>query len=321
MRDDSVDLVLRVTPGPQVDLTFEGPSPPTRIHRQVQEIWHRGVFDSQRTGDSLTAIREWLVDERYLDSTLKHTVIDVGPDARRVVFQITPGRRFERVELVFSGAGGIEPSVLEEIVEDQKLGPKVFTAPGTVTDLLRRYYREQGYLSVEVDAPQYELGSARARAVIPVREGERFTIRDVSASGNRVFERSPLTAEIPLVSGDPYLPAVAERSLARIRELYWQKGYNDVAVDYQLALDRTAAVVDVNFAIAEGPRTVVKDIQVAGNEKTSQRLVRAELDIELGAPLDLSALGRSRRNLYDTGAFASVDLTREPIAAEASPTP
>ena len=218
-RNGTADLILKIAPGPQVDLTFEGVTPPRSVQTQIQEIWHRGVFDSQRAGDSLGAIRDWLVDERYLAPTVEHAITDVGSNARRVVFRISPGRRFERVELVFSGARGIEPSELEDIVKDQKLGPKVFTAPGDVTDLLQRFYREQGYLSAEIDPPQYELGGPRARAVIPVREGAQFTIRNVSATGNRVYGTTELVAEVPLVPGDPYFPAVAERSLARVREL------------------------------------------------------------------------------------------------------
>ena len=116
------------------------------------------------------------------------------------------------MELAFPGARGIEPTALEDVIKDQKLGPKVFTAPGTVTDLLQRLYREQGYLAAEIDAPQYDFSGPRARAVIAVREGEQFTIRNVNASGNRVLATSELVADIPLVSADPYFPAVAERS-------------------------------------------------------------------------------------------------------------
>ena len=94
---------------------------------------------------------------------------------------------------------------------------------------------------------------------------------------------------VPLVSADPYFPAVAERSVARIRELYWQRGYNDVAIEYQLALDRTAGMVDVNFSITEGQRSIVTDIQVAGNDQTSERLVRSASRHRGGHP------ARSRR--------------------------
>ena len=316
VREDAVDLVVKITPGPQVALTFEGASPPRSLQTRIREIWHHGVIDSQRAGDAVSALRDWLVGERYLDSTLEHTITDAAPGARHVVFRIMPGKRFERVELAFPGARGIEPSELEDLIKDQKLGPKLFTTPRTVTDLLQRVYREQGYLAAEIDPPHYDFSGPRARAVLAVREGEQFTIRTVNAAGNRVLATSELVADIPLVSADPYLPAVAERSVARIRELYWQRGYNDVAIEYRLALDRTAGVVEVDFSITEGRRSIVTDIQVAGNDQTSERLVRSQVDIEVGTPLDLAALGRSRRNLYDTGAFASIDLTltREQLA-------
>jgi outer membrane protein assembly factor BamA len=59
-------------------------------------------------------------------------------------------------------------------------------------------------------------------------------------------------------------------------------------------------------------------VRVAGNREASDRLVAEQLEIEAGQPLDLAVLGRSRRNLYETGAFSLVDITREPVAAAAT---
>ena len=79
--------------------------------------------------------------------------------------------------------------------------------------------------------------------------------------------------------------------------------------------------MDVALAVNEGPQSVIADLRVAGNQKTSDRLVREQLEIETAQPLDLSALGRSRRNLYDTGAFSMVDITREPVAGSTNGNP
>ena len=59
---------------------------------------------------------------------------------------------------------------------------------------------------------------------------------------------------------------------------------------------------------------MIADMRVEGNGKTSERLVREQLELEPGAAARSAALGRSRRNLYDTGAFSMVDITREPDA-------
>ena len=66
-------------------------------------------------------------------------------------------------------------------------------------------------------------------------------------------------------------------------------GYNDVRADYTLVPDRDTGAVAVTFAINEGPQAVVADVRVAGNEQTSDRLVRQQLQLPLDASLSLPA--------------------------------
>ena len=96
----------------------------------------------------------------------------------------------------------------------------------------------------------------------------------------------------------------------------WQRAYNDVRSDYQLTIDREAGQVGVAFTIDEGRASVVADVVIEGNDKTSERLVREQLELTPSQPLDLSALSRSRKNLYDTGAFSIVDITRENLEGD-----
>ncbi|MPZ20905.1 MAG: BamA/TamA family outer membrane protein [Luteitalea sp.] len=324
---DAVDLTLTITPGKRVELIYEGFSPPGKLERDIRRIWRRGVFDTQRAEDALQAVRAWFVEERYLNAQLEYE-IDEGAEesslaasaSQRVAFRAKPGARFEQVRLVFEGAGGISPSELEDVVDDQGLGPKVFTAPDEVTDLLGRFYREVGYLAAELGDPTYEFDDASrlARVVIPVKEGPRFRIRRVLISGATAYKATELLSEIQLVEDDPYFPATSERSLAKIRDMYWRRGYNDVAAIYGLKVDREKGEVDVQIEIDEGPRAMVQDIQIAGTDITSQKLVSDQLEIAPDLPLDLTAVGRSRRNLYDTGAYAIADISHEPIADQAA---
>jgi outer membrane protein assembly complex protein YaeT len=339
VRGDQVDLALRVNSGPKVSLIFDGFSPSKDLVKQAQTIWSRGVFDTQRADDVKDAIRASLVADKYVNSTIEYEIDsersgegerddqarrgggDRDRAAKRVTFHVTPGARFEKVTLAFEGAEGIPPAELEAVIKEQKLGPKVFTNPGDVTDLLRRLYRERGFLTAELDPPrpEYDDAARTVRVVLTVREGPQFKVRSVTVTGNRVYDTAALIGEMPTVKGDPYYPAAAERSLIRIRQLYWSKGYNDVRPAYSLAIDRTSGAVDVRFAVNEGRRMVVASIDVQGTEKTSEKLVREEMELTPGAPLDLSALSRSRKNLYGTGAYAMVDITRDHEETPAAP--
>ena len=243
----AVNVTLQVRTGPRVELQFVGATPPASVIEDVETQWNRGVFDTQRIDDASEVLLAWLMTDNYLRPKINGNVDEIGPNERRVVFHIDRGARFTAVRLAFEGARGIDPKVLDDIINEQGLEEQLFTDPLQVTTLLERYYREQGYLTTEIEKPVYEFEGTVARVVLTVREGPRFFVRNVSTSGNAVLPASALLQDLPVVSGDPFLPFAAENALERIRDLYWQRGYNDVRSDYELALDREAGRVDVSF--------------------------------------------------------------------------
>ncbi|RPI57832.1 MAG: hypothetical protein EHM55_00405 [Acidobacteria bacterium] len=312
----SVSLHLAIDTGPEVEVTVEGATVPPEIIDGLRRQWQRGVFDAQRIDDGVELLRRWLMREQYLQAEVIGTVDDAGPDLRRARFVVEPSTRFDTVVLAFEGASGIDAGVLDDIIEQQDLEMQLFTDPVQVTELLERYYGEQGYLVAEVDAPKYEFDGTIARVVLAITEGPRFLIRDLSTSGNGVMPSSALVDELPLSVGDPFLPFAAERGLQLLRNQYWQRGYNEVRIDYEVRLDRAAGAVDVVYEIDEGARSVIAGISVEGNEQTSDRLVREQVELHPEEALDLKALARSRSNLYATRAFSLADITRDEQPSE-----
>jgi outer membrane protein insertion porin family len=322
--DDKADLTLRVTSGPLVDVLFEGVTPPSNIQQEVRRAWHRGVFDRQRGDDSVRVLREWLIADNHLRSLVEYDLEDFG-QRRRVVFRIQPGLRFDSLRLAFEGASGIEPDDLNKIIEDQHIERQLFTDAESVTTLLERYYGEQGFLSAEIDDPRFDFQGKSARVILTVREGPRFAVGNIALKGNTVYTSAEIAQTLSVAPGAPFLYAAAERGIEQIRQLYWRKGYNSTRSEYAVVADRDAVRVDIVFSIAEGPQSVVADIAVEGNHRTSEELVRGEVELSQSQPLDLSALARSRRNLYNTGAFSIADIAPDnvdgdtPASTEASP--
>jgi outer membrane protein assembly complex protein YaeT len=314
-----VKLGLRIIRGPQVEFVYAGATPPRRVQEEVRVQWHRGVFDAQRTDDAAETLVEWLMRDDYLQGKVTARVDESTPERRRVRFDITPGPRSARVLLEFQGASGIPADELDEVISEQKLERQLFTDPTVVTELLQRLYREQGYLNAEIEAPRYEFEGAVARVIVEVREGPQFTVNDVTFSGLAALNESDLTGALPVVPGDPFMPAAAENALQHIRNQYWARGYNDVRAAYQLTLDRIGGRAGVAFTVDEGRQSIVTEVRIAGNDKTSERLVREQITVAPAEPLNLQALSRSRKNLYDSGAFSVVDLSRDTVV-EAMPT-
>ena len=312
--DTGVSLGLRITPGPQVEFAYTGITPPRKVQDLVRQQWHRGVFDAQRTDDTAETLQEWLMENDYLQGKVEYRLSDGDPARRRVEFVLTPGPRSRKVLLEFQGAMGIDADDLDRVIDEQKLERQLFTDPTVVTELLQRLYREQGFLNAEIDKPRYVFDGEVARVILPIREGTQFTVQDVTVTGNAAIATPELLVDLPVVPGEPFLPAAAENALQHVRGLYWAKGYNDVRPQYQLTIDRIGGRASVSFNINEGRQAIVSEIRIAGNDKTSDRLVREQLMVQPNEPLNLQALSRSRKNLYDSGAFSIVDLSRDTVA-------
>jgi outer membrane protein assembly complex protein YaeT len=311
----TVDLNLHVKSGPKVDLVFEGISVPNDIQKKVRETWRGGVFDMQRSDDAMQALRSWLVDEDYLQSKVEYSVVTPSEDRKRVVFDIQPGPKFTNVELAFEGARGLPESKLRDVVHDQKLTTEVYVAPAKVTDTLTRLYQEFGYLDAEVKVPRYELSaeSRTGKVIFPVTEGPLYRIREVAFDGNSAVDDARLAAAVPVPKGETYRPILREHALQRLKEVYWEQGYNDVETDMVVERHPEAATLDIRFNIAENRQAVVSEVIVEGNTNTSENMIRTQLELAPGAVLDLKKLGNSRRNLYNSGAYSLVEILREEI--------
>ena len=313
---EGVSLTVTVTRGPRVRLEFEGMAPPDDVRREIARQWQRGVVDQQRQSDAADALRAWLMGDKYFDPRIDVSIDDAGEE-RVVHLAVDAGPRFSTVRLVFEGAHGIAPDVLAKVVHDQDLEEDLFTDPVVVTELLRRVYREEGFLAAELDTPERQFEGTVARLVIRVHEGPRFTVSRLTPVGNAALPAEALLAEAPLRVGDTFLPAVAERSLERIRRLYWGRGFNDVRLQYSVEANPDTGDAAIVIEIEEGGRAVVQTVDVSGVERTTTSLVTGQLEVAPNDVLDVAALGRSRRSLYATGAYSLVEVERAPVSSAA----
>ena len=317
-----VNLNLKIEPGIKVDFVFEGVSVPGHVEKDLRRVWLSGVFEAQRVEDATGVLRAWLIGENRLTAVVKPQVSSPTADRKRVLFDIQAGPKFEKVEWIFEGAQGLSEKELRSVVESQKLSTDVYTKPGRVTELLTQYYREMGFLDAVIGDPTYKLQpEARTGTVtFPVKEGPHYLVGEARFTGNHALSPAELAEAAPLPRGEGYKPVLRENALQRLREAYWAHGYNEVDVDAEVDRVPAASRVNLNFRIVENARSVVTEISVDGNRDTSENLIRSQLEIQPGDPVNLVKVGNSRRKLYNTGAYAMVDISQEDASPAADGT-
>ncbi|MBN1566934.1 MAG: translocation/assembly module TamB domain-containing protein [Acidobacteria bacterium] len=313
----TVDLNLNIEAGPVVTFSFEGAPIPSSVKEEVKKAWASGVFDTERTETAVRAIRIPLLQAGYLQSEVT-CKIESENDQKLVRFQITSGERYTEVPIVFRGAGEISASELGNALGMANLRLDVYADPQKVMDFLSRYYRERGYLQARISppSPQLDPTTRTGSVLIQVQEGPLFTIGDLEFSGHRAFTYDELWSVIPTSSGSSYDPNTLRDAVKALENIYRSKGYNDVSVTFRVVQDSAAAHADLTFYIVERRQSVIRDIVIEGTQGTSPGFVQRQLDFQVGDPLDYGRIDETRKRLYSTAVYSSVDFQVEDLSAK-----
>ncbi len=308
--DGTIDLTLNIEPGPEVGFAFEGEYIPAGVREIAAASWREAVFDAQRGENAVLRIRRHLVRDKHFGARVSYRLAESSSARKMVVFRIDSGPKYSAVNLEFSGASGVPPALLKDSLTRAGLLEDVFVLPEAVSEFLVGFYRDHGYLDAAIDRPEPDLDPAQGtgRVVISVREGPLYRIEAVRLQGNSAHLERDLRALLGPVVGQPYRPEALNRSIGQLQDFYWRRGFSDVSVDYRLLKNAASGSLALHFEISENLQEVVEDIVIDGQERSGAEFARSKLEIAVGDILNYDRVNRSRKNLYDTGAYSLVDL-------------
>jgi outer membrane protein assembly complex protein YaeT len=312
-----VRLDLLVEAGPRVQLSYLGVENLGRsVRTQVRRDWTRGVFDAQRAATASATLRRHFVERGYLQVEVDHEISFPSRDLKDVAFHLRPGVRYTDISYEFPGASGLAPDFIRDELRRADLLTELNVSPNRARNFLEGLYVRNGFLGAEIGSPEYRFSPERnaAEVIIPIQEGARSTLRDVAFQGNRAFSDEQLLELSGLRLGEPYRPQDRDEAFDGLRDGYWAAGYTDASIGSELRVNPATGASSLLFRIEENAKSVVQDIRVEGNVRTSDSFIRRQIALSQGDSLDPALLARSRRQLYDMGAFSLVDI--EPLEME-----
>ena len=186
-------------------------------------------------------------------------------------------------------------------------------------ETLRAHYQNRGYLDFAIESTQVSITPDRRDIYITVNinEGERYTVSDVQLSGQTLVPREELEKLIQLKPGDVFSREKLAASTKAISDRLGNDGYAFANANALPNVDKEKRAVAFTIVIDPGRRVYVRRIDVAGNSKTRDEVVRREMRQLEGAFYDASKIQLSRRRVDRTGYLIEVTVETQPV--EASP--
>jgi outer membrane protein insertion porin family len=139
---------------------------------------------------------------------------------------------------------------------------------------------------------------------ITIDEGKKYYAGDFFFSGNRVLETDSLKSKISLKAGKPFEKSRYELSKYMVENAYREEGYLWVRVDEKRSF--RGDTIDVNFNIFEGNPAIVRKIEIKGNNKTLEKVIRREIELYPGKKYKQSLMMRSRQKIFALNYFSDI---------------
>ncbi|MCB1782889.1 MAG: outer membrane protein assembly factor BamA [Alphaproteobacteria bacterium] len=185
-------------------------------------------------------------------------------------------------------------------------------------ELLRNFYLSQGYADFQILSADAELSDDRKGFFITftLEEGNRYKVSGTEVVSHiRNLEGNTLNKEVKLEEGDWYNADKVRESVTKITDALGDLQYAFVDVQPDIQRDRENKLVKVVFTINETPRVFVERININGNVRTLDKVVRREMMLAEGDPFNRSRLARSEKNIKDLDYFENVDVNVKPGSA------
>jgi len=180
---------------------------------------------------------------------------------------------------------------------------------------LRAFYQNRGYLDFAIESTQVSISPDRRDIFITVNltEGERYTVSKVDLSGQFVVPRDELARLVQLKPGDVFSRERLAASTKAISDRLGNDGYAFANANAIPEVDKEKRTVAFNIVVDPGRRVYVRRIDVAGNSKTRDEVVRREMRQLEGAYYDASKIQLSRRRIDRTQYFSEVNVETQPV--------
>ena len=323
-------LIVRVVENPIINrIAFEGN---LRINDDVLaaevQLRPRVVFTRTRAQQDITRILQVYRRSGRFGASVEPKVIELEQNRVDLVFEIEEGPLTEIDRIIFIGNKRFSDRTLRKEVVTQESRWYRFYSSATKydpdqlafdKDLLRRFYLKNGYADFRVVSAVAELTPDMDAFYITftLEEGERYRFGEinlVSKIGN--VDPEPLEKLISVDEGDWYEAEEVEDSVLELTRAVGDLGYAFVDVRPKPKRDRENRTIGITFEIQEGPRIFVERIDISGNVRTLDKVIRREFRLVEGDAFNNAKLARSRMRIFNLGFFTKVDMEKEPGSEE-----
>ena len=290
--------------------------------RKTLSVIEGQILDRKAVKKGEEEIRKLYANKGYRFVDIQ-TEVTVDPQTKEsvIAIKIYEGKKYKITKISFEGVKAFKPRELRKLMKTRE--KKWFLFGSFKEDVFEKdmerisfYYQKEGYLDVKI-APEftYDKEGNKIKINIKVEEGQHYVTGEIKFKGNTLFPESELWQQLDMLPGLTYSQYYIAQDIEKLRQFYSSEGYIEARVVPEVKLNRDSGKVDILYEIQEGDLFFVEKVQIRGNTKTRDKVIRRELRIRPGERFDGKKIEKSKQRLENLNYFEEITYDTEPTDA------
>lgn len=242
-----------------------------------------------------------------------------------VVFNIVEGNKVYIKTITFEGNKGFSDKELKSIMDTNEKGFFYwFTSSGVYKkelleqdlEKLSSFYYNHGYLRAKVGEPTVRHEGEWIYITIPIEEGPQYKMGKVDIKGDMIQPKEKMMALLTITKEKFYNREVIRKDILKLTDIYSMEGYAFAEITPQIEEDASGPKVDLTYDIKKGSKVYFERIDIVGNTKTRDKVIRREFKVTEQGLFDSMALRKSNENLHRLDYFEEINISTSPGSQE-----
>ena len=326
---DGNAVVITVVENPVINqVAFEGNSEvDTQTLQNEVQLKPRSVYTRARALADAQRILDVYRRQGRFAASVEPKIIELEQNRVNLVFEINEGAATKVKGINFIGNRVFSDSQLRDIITTTQSGWFDFLKGTNVYDpdrlnldreLLRQYYLKNGYADAQVVSANAELDRDGSGFFITfvIEEGELYSFGNVRIeSALPAVRTDSLQAELLTTPGEVYNAGNIDKTVEKLTLLVSEQGFAFARVRPRADRNAAARTIDLTYAIDEGPRVYIERINISGNLRTKDYVIRREFRLAEGDAFNPLLVDKAKKRLQALGFFKAVEVKRRPGSA------
>lgn len=321
--DGEVDLLITLKERPFVrEIEIDGNTVFTtdEILDQVKTESNR-VASVEKISADIDKIKSMYEAEGYYEPKIEYEIKEISANEADLIFKIEEGQKSYLTEIVLEGRDKLPEKDLRKALDIKEKGwfwflddTGTFTRKKLEENRMRliQYYLDNGFVKVQVGAPRMEIKDGRVKVTYPIKEGDRFQVRKVNVTGDLIIPAEKLKQELQTKEKTWVKRSLIAEDIKALQRLYNNMGYAYVDVAPQQKGNDEYDFLDINYHITKGDRVSVERVDITGNDRTRDKVIRRSLAINEGDLYNADKFQKSKKNLEAMDYFQGVKIKTSP---------